>query len=475
MKKVDIADDTFLRFERKRQPLHIGTLMLFEPQGDAREDFVTRLTEHLRQFTQAAAPYNHRLVVKGGRHYWEEVEEFDLSYHMVHVALPKPGRIRELLAMVSRVHCGHLDREYPLWQMYLIEGIEDGRFAVYLKVHHSLMDGIAGIRLLIESMSTDVNASMEMPPSWAMPAKKSRSNQLPVPSSTRVSLSALRSLAREHVNTILPVLREIKSNAVDLWNKNPNFVYAGQAPRSIFNQKVSASRRFAAQSYSTPRIRAVAEFYQASINDVILAMCGGALRQYLQDLDQLPDRPLVAAVPVSVRREHSEQNNEVSFTFSHLATHMDNPRERMIAIKNCMDYNKAHLKRLSPDQSLVCGALKLIPGTINALTGLSPDSAYGSVIISHVPGPRDTLYWQGAKLCGVYPASLIIDYGALNITLISRQDCVDFGLIACRKTVPQVQRILTYLEEALVDLEATIGISCTAPKDKTPEKEAEGA
>ena len=456
MKKLGIIDDTFLRFESRRQPLHIGTLMLFEPQGEDPKAFVTRLTERLRQSNQAAAPFNQRLVVKRGIHYWKETKDFDLAHHFVHISLPKPGRIRELLAMVSRVHCGHLDRAYPLWRLYLIEGLEDGRFAVYIKAHHALMDGIAGIRLLMKCMSTNLDTSLELPPPWEIPTKPSRTRNLPVPNPTTGSLSALRSLARENINSVVPVLKEISSNIKDIWNKNPDFVFAGKAPRSIFNQKVSATRRFAAQSYSTPRIKAVAEAYQTTMNDVVLAMCGSALRQYLIDLDQLPSRPLVAAVPVSVRRDNSELSNEISFTFTHLATHIDNPRERMIAIKNCMDYNKAHLRKLSPDQSLVCGAIKLLPGALNAITGFSPDSVLGNVIISHVPGPRRTMYWQGAKLCGLYPASLIVDYGALNITLISRHDFVDVGIIACRKTVPQMQKLLKYLEDALVDLEATL-------------------
>ena len=456
MKKLNIIDDTFLRFESERQPLHIGTLMLFQPPPEAPQDFVMRLADRLRQSKKAAPPFNQRLVVQRGIHYWADAEEFDLAHHFVHVALPKPGRIRELLAMVSRVHCGHLDRAYPLWRLYLIEGLEDGRFAVYIKVHHSLMDGVAGIRLLMKSMSTLQATSLELPPPWEVPTKTTRTRHLPVPHPARGGLAALRSLAREHVKSIAPVLREVKSNIEDIWNRNPNFVFAGQAPRCLFNQPVSATRRFAAQSYSTPRIKAVADAYQTTMNDVVLAMCGGALRRYLMDLNQLPERPLVAAVPVSVRRENTELSNEISFTFAHLATHLRDPKARMIAIRDCMNYNKAHLKKLSPDQSLVCGAIKLLPGALNAITGYSPDSVLGNVIISHVPGPRRTLYWQGAQLCGLYPASLVVDHGALNITLISRHDFVDVGIIACRKTVPQVQRLLEYLEEALVELEGTV-------------------
>jgi len=462
MERLSMIDDTFLRLESRRQPLHIGMLMLFEPPDDAPADFVMRLAEKLRQSTKAESPFNRRLVVRRGMHYWKETDDFDVAHHFVHIALPKPGRIRELLAMVSRVHCGHLDRAYPLWRLYLIEGIEDGRFAVYMKVHHSMVDGIAGIRVLINSMSTGCEESLKLPPPWETCTRKHKSRHFPVPNTATGGLSALRSLAREHFTSITPVLRELRSNIADLWNKNPNFVVTGQAPRCVLNQKVSATRRFAAQSYSTPRIKAVASAFDATVNDVILAMCGGALRRYLLGLKELPDRPLIAAVPVSIRRNNSDLGNEVAFTFCHLATHLKDPLERMLSIKCCMDYNKEHLNRLSPDQALVCAALKLIPGAVNAVVGMSRDSTLGNLVISHVPGPRRTLYWQGAKLCGFYPASLLIDGSALNITLVSRHDFVDFGLIACRKTIPQMQRLLDYLEDALVELEDVAGITSTA-------------
>ena len=136
MKKLGMIDDTFLRFESRRQPLHIGTLMLFEPQGEDPKEFVAKLADRLRQSNQAAAPFNQRLIVKRGIHYWKETQDFDLAHHFVHIALPKPGRIRELLAMVSRVHCGHLDRAYPLWRLYLIwhEDIGVYRTAVCIAV-----------------------------------------------------------------------------------------------------------------------------------------------------------------------------------------------------------------------------------------------------------------------------------------------------------------------------------------------------
>lgn len=457
MKRLSLTDDALLRAESRRQPLHIAMLMLFQPPAGAPADFAARLAERLRQSTKAVEPFNQRLVRRRGLHYWKaNDDEFDLAHHFVHTSLPKPGRIRELLAMASRVHCAHLDRAYPLWRTYLIEGLEDGRIATYSKIHHALVDGVAGIRLMIKSMSKDREESIRMPPPWEVRTQKSRSPMLPIPTASVDGLSAVRGLLREGARGLPPIFRELKSTYVDFRAKNPDLVTSFQAPRCILNSPITASRRFAAQSYAMPRIRKVAAAYEATANDVILAMCGSALRHYLQDLNALPDRPLVAGVPVSLRRDDSDSGNEVAFTLVHLGTHLADPGARLESIKHCMDYNKARMRELSPAQLITYGALMLLPGAVNMFAGFSRESTAMNVVISHVPGPRQPMYWQGCKLSGLYPVSLIIDRIALNITLVSRQDFVDFGLIACRKTLPHVQRLLDYLEEGLADLEATV-------------------
>ncbi len=464
MKKLALIDDAFLRLENRRQPLHIGVLMMLEPPADAAPDFAYQLADRLRQHTNTAPPFNQKLVSKRGLHYWEEDRHFDLNHHFVHLALPKPGRIRELLAMVSRVHSGHLDRSYPLWRMYLIEGLEDGRIAMYLKMHHAMADGIAGITMLSKCMSNDQAASKEMLPPWSIGARKSRRAQPPVPTPAS-GFTAIRALTKEGYKAITPVFREVGGTLKDFRSGNENLALAGQAPKCIFNQKVSASRRFAAQSYSMPRIRAVARAFDATANDVILAMCGGALRRYLSDRGELPEESLTAGVPVSVRRKNkqSKSNNEIAFTLTKLATHLDNPAARLRAVKSCMDYNKARMSKLSPGQLLAYAAMVMAPGATNTLLGRKPDKTLGNVIISHVPGPRETMYWQGARLDGLYPVSLIIDSGALNITLVSGKETVDFGLIACRKTVPSVQNILRHLEEELTALEQCVEKAKPAP------------
>ncbi|TGD70990.1 wax ester/triacylglycerol synthase family O-acyltransferase [Mangrovimicrobium sediminis] len=456
MKRIGLIDDAFLRVESRREPLHIGSLTLYQPPKGAAADFTAKLAAHLRECIHPEPPFNRLLVERMGMHYWEEAEDFDLSNHFVHTALPKPGRIRELLALVSRVHCAHLDRAYPMWRMYLIEGLEDGRVAMYFKIHHALVDGVAGMRLMLKSMATTPEASVGMPAPWEVTTIKSNSRPLPVPNPFSGGISAVRTLAREGLHSALPVAREIADTVYDLFKKNGNLALAGQAPVSVFNEKVSATRRFAAQSYSTARMRAVAEAYGATLNDVVLAMCAGALRKYLQQMDRLPEISLNAAVPVSVRRHDDQAGNEVAFAITWLATDIDDPGERLRAIKAGMDYNKDRIQRLSSGQYMTYAAAMLLPGTFKTLLRLAPDKTLGNVIISHVPGPRRTMYWQGMRLCGIYPVSVIIDHGALNITVVSRDEAVDFGLIACRKTVPQMQRLLDYLEDALGDLEATV-------------------
>lgn len=449
-------DLLFLLFEQRNQPLHVGALALYHPPHDAPASFVADLAGRLRESRRAAPPFNRRLVNRFGLKFWEEDEEFDLAHHFVHLALPKPGRIRELLAMVSRVHAAHLDRAYPLWRTYLIEGLEDGRIATYSKIHHALVDGVAGMRLMLKSMSPDRAASMQMPPPWETPTRRSRLSGLPVPRASVGGLKALRGLVGEGRHALPQLAGALGEAWHDLRAHHPDFVHGLQAPRCILNQPISGSRRFVAQSYSAARIKQIARVFGATANDVVLAMCGGALRRYLDELKELPDRPLIAAVPVSLRRDEGETGNEIAFALVSLASHLADAGERLRAVKCCMDYNKARMRKLSPVQLLAYEAALLLPGAANFLFGLGHTTAV-NVVISHVRGPKQPMYWQGCELSGLYPVSVAISGLALNITLISRHDSVDFGLIGCRKTLPGMQRLLDHLADELDALELAAG------------------
>ncbi|MGH8542021.1 MAG: WS/DGAT domain-containing protein, partial [Stenotrophobium sp.] len=265
------------------------------------------------------------------------------------------------------------------------------------------------------------------------------------------------SLAAEGRHSVPAVLHHLRSRYHDYRAKHPDLVTSFQAPRCILNQPISGSRTFAAQSYSTARIKAVGQALDATTNDVVLAMCATALRRYLIDLGALPDKPLVAVVPVSIRRDDGVEGNEVTFALVNLGTHLADPLERFKLIKKSMDYNKDRFRQMTPTQLLAYSVAMLAPGAMKTLAGLDRKTVIANVVISHVPGPRQPMYWQGCLLEGVYPASLLLDGFALNITLVSRHDAVDFGLIACRRTLPGVQRLMDDLEDALIELEAAAG------------------
>lgn len=457
MKRLSPIDTAFLLMEKRQQPLHVGALVLCTPPPGAPPDFANQLAERLRHSTTAASPFNRHLTGGAALKFWEEDEDFDIAHHFVHLSLPKPGRIRELLAMVSRVHSQHLDRAYPLWRAYLIEGLEDGRIAMYFKIHHSLVDGIAGIRLMLKSMSANIEDSISMPAPWGVRTRKTQHATLPIPTPGAGSYSALTRLAGSGYKSIPAVFKQLKQTMTDARSKHPEAITSLQAPRCILNQKVSGSRRFAAQSYSTQRIKTIAKAFNATSNDVVLALCGAALRRYLIDLDELPERPLIAVVPVSTRRDDSESGNEITFALASLATHLEDPAERVLAVKASMDYCKERFRQMTPSQVFAYSAALMTPGAIAWLTGLDRKYTIANTVISHVPGPREPLYWQGCKLEGIYPASLVLDDFALNITLISRHDFIDFGIIACRKNLPRVQKLLGYIEDAITELEARLG------------------
>lgn len=459
MRIVSPSDQVFLFLEKRQQPMHIGTLQLFTYPEDAGAKYVTDLAEHLRSFTKAYPPFNQRIVTRFGQSFWEEDKQFDLEHHFRHSALPKPGRIRELLAHVSAEHSNLMDRERPLWEVHLIEGLKGRRFALYTKVHHSLMDGMSGMRLMLRSFAGD-SSVRGAPPVWAVAPRK-RAKDLtsePAKLSKFAELAGLASEARKQLSTLQHVVNEV-SHSIGKSKKNSSSVSVLDAPQSILNQKITGSRRFAAQSYSLPRIKAIGKAFGGTVNDVVLAICGAALREYLINQNALPDQPLISVIPVSVRDDDSEGGNEIAMIFANLGTHVADPAKRMELVMNSVREAKQRFKGMSPQERKLYTALSLIPAGVNMLTGLAPQWQSFNVVISNVPGPKAPLYWNGAKMDGLYPVSLLMDSAALNITILSYVDHLEFGLTACRRSLPSMQRLLTYLENAITELEVAADIN----------------
>ena len=467
MHTLSPTDSAFLWMETRNQPMHVAGLNLYPPPADAGDDFVARLLARWGQQLQAQPPFNLRPVLRMGLWHWEEDKEFELDYHLRHLALPHPGRIRELLVMVSRLHGNLMDRNRPLWEAYVIEGLPDGRFATYIKIHHALVDGVTGARMMANALSPTVRG--RKPPPWAQRLDvhpSSRSGAKPAPGLMQQIGDVAR--AGRHI------LPGIGAGVMDMLRvgagvAEPDGALPFQAPPSPFNVEVSGSRRFAAQSYSLEHLRAIGQASGATVNDVTLAICAGALRQYLLVQKKLPKKPLIAMVPVSLHGETDAGGNQITLLLANLATHIEDPLARLQAIVHSTAQAKLRLSRMPRLQKMAHGMTTIAPLGPGIVTGSARKRPVFNVIISNVPGPRQTLYLNGAQLDEVYPVSIATHYLALNITISGYGDRLGFGYTACRRSVPALQRMLDYTDASIAELEQALA---TAPAKSAPKPRA---
>jgi WS/DGAT/MGAT family acyltransferase len=447
---MPVTDSMFLIPESREQPMHVGGLQLFTPPEGAGPGYITELYEQALRATEVAPAFRrrpHRSLATLGQWTWVDDDHIDLEHHVRHSALPPPGRIRELLALVSRLHGTLLDRHRPLWEAHLIEGLADGRFALYTKLHHAGMDGISALRLLERTLSTDPDAR-----DTPMPFEpQQRSGRPAKPGPGLLGLPGLAAHAAGDLTTLAPRLLKLGEG----WLHELAAAGPLQAPRSILNVPITGSRRFAAESWPMARLKAVGKAAGATLNDVLLAMCATGLRGCLRDLEALARRPRIAMTRVSLRGVADEGGgNAVGTILCNLATDVDDPAERLMAIRASMLAGKEGLAGLSQLQVTALSAAMLSPFVLSQLPGIGgiAPPAY-NLVISNVPGPKEPLYWNGARLDGMYPLSIPLNGQALNITVTSYAGQVQFGLTGCRRTLPHLQRLLIGLEDALADLE----------------------
>lgn len=455
MKKLSLLDDLFLWMERRHQPMHVAGLLIFELPKDAPPNYVSQLAEQMRGCDKPTYPFDQRLVERWSGNCWDHDAAFDINHHFRHVALPKPGGIKELLQFVSIEHGNLLDRSRPLWESYLIEAMHGRHFAMYTKIHHSVLDGVSAMRTTMRMLGSDPN-ERDMPPIWQMSPSKRLLQEQPA-ESLLSTLKMAGTVVGGQLSTIKPVASALY-DTLKAARQNPEYANVFKAPACRLNQPITGSRRFAAQSFGRGRLKAIAEKTGSTTNDIILAMCGSALRHYLQSYDCLPDLPLVAMVPVSLRKDDSIGGNQVGVILANMATHVKGSLNRLAVIKQSVDEAKEKFHRMSKEEATNYTALTLAPSGLTLLTGLMPKWLAFNVVISNVPGPSESKYWNGAKLERFYPVSAIVNNMALNITIISYEDRLEFGVVGCRRTLPSMQRLLQYLDDALLELEADLGL-----------------
>jgi len=462
MKSMNVLDASWLFVETPEAPMQVAQLMIFSLPEDADENFLGDMVRKFRKSREYYAPWNLKLKnpkLGALSPVWVEDNDIDLDYHFRHSALPKPGGERELGILVSRLHSHPLDFKRPLWEMHIIEGLENNRFAIYTKFHHSLIDGVSGVRMLQRLMTTDPN-NRTQPPAWSIkppkPSKKVQAENaadraVPTPEN---ALHGIAESAKGGVNTIRELRRAFQRLIGARAGRNRDLKGPFDCPKTILNGRIGQARRFATQQYDLTQMKAIAKAADCSLNDIVLAICATALRRFLIDVNGLPSKSLTAGLPVNIRPADDEgTGNAISFIMASLATDIADPKLRLEAIKASTHSAKEHLQKLPKDALMQYTALIMAPFMMQLFTGMGGRmKSVFNLTISNVPGPKETLYYNGAKLEASYPVSLIPHGQALNITCLSYADTLNFGFTGCRDSLPSMQNIAVYTGEALQEL-----------------------
>ena len=485
MQQLTSLDAQFLAIETPRTYGHVGGLAVYDPStapgGDlSHEDLCRLVSERLHLLP----PFTRRLVPVplGLDHpFWIEDPDFDLDFHVRDSAVPPPGDDRQLARTIERIFARPLDRSRPLWELYLIHGLEGGRVALLTKIHHSVVDGVSGNEILTTLLDLSPEGR-EIPPPKEDPTKGEREpTQLEMLARgvfgiPRQPLRMLRS-----VPTVVPNLTDFPgvgtipgaptvARAVQrIWGLLPGTRYEGvleattaRPPRTPFNGRISAHRSFSFGSLPLDSVKALKNELGITVNDVVVALCATAVRDWLSQRDALPEDPLVAMVPMSVRTEaeKSSYGNRVSMMIVPIPTNVEDPRERLMTAHETL--KSAKQRHRAMPASLLTDATSFIPPAVHARASRLTMELGGrlapplNVVISNVPGPREPLYMAGAKMAANYPVSVITDGVGLNITCMSYLDHVDFGIVVDREQVDDAWPLMDALRDALAEYDDVI-------------------
>jgi diacylglycerol O-acyltransferase len=466
MQRLTGLDASFLYLETPSSHMHVAGLMILDPSETDGTVDLDRVKEVYGQRLHLAPPFRRRLAeVPFGLHHplWIEDPDFDLDYHIRSTALPAPGNREQLATLVGRLAAIPLDRTRPLWEVWVIEGMEDGNVAVLSKVHHAAIDGASGNEMTVALLDLTPEIAEHEPEEEWVPDR--------VPSDPELLGYAATSLARQPVR-VARALAKTAGGALAVRRRNrerPDHAAPPspfQAPRTSFNTAITPRRSFAYTSVPLPLVKAVKNAAGATVNDVVLALCAGALRSYLDSQGEQPDGPLVAMVPVSVRSDDEKDalGNRVTSTFASLATDIDDPVKRLEVIHECMAEVKEQQRALGAD-TLGDWAEFAAPALAGRAARLYSRMKMAdrhrplfNVTISNVPGPPFPLYSIGARMVANYPVGPIMDGGGLNMTVMSYLDQLDFGLQACPDILPDLWSLADALPKALDELVAATGV-----------------
>jgi len=492
MKQLSGLDASFLYMETPSQFGHVSSLSIFAKPDDPDYDAFTAWRTQIEDRLHLLEPLRRKVrdvPMRLDHPFWIDDADFDLDFHVRNTAVPPPGNEHQLADLVARIIGRPLDRSRPLWETYVIEGLPDDRFAILTKVHHATIDGASGAELLTMMLDQTPEGDEVTPPDHEW-------NPEAPPSDAEVLARAGASLARKPGRAIVLGTRTIREFGRS--TRNPALVAAANqvrsslrgpigsllnigrdrtpetevegplpslaAPRTPFNAAITPHRRFAFRSTSLEAVKGIKNAVGATVNDVVMAVCAGGLRTWLEEHDALTEQPLNAMIPVSIRtgEETERWTNRVSGIFAALPTDEPDPLKRIERVHNSMVGAKelfdaipaAQLTDFAqfPPPAVFARAMRL---STRLMTRINPAI---NVVISNVPGPRQPLYAAGSRLLHYYPVSTIVDGQGLNITVQSYLDTLDFGLVACRELVPDLWDMLDAIINDLVALGKATGV-----------------
>lgn len=456
IRQVPGADGAFLSAETPEWHFHVSMLLILEAHESERSSFDAvreTLTNRIHRVPQFRWKLQAAPVTTIARPYWVDDDMFDLDRHLSHVALPQPGDDLALARLVGRLLSSRLDRTRPLWEMWVIDGLDGGRSALLAKVHHAIIDGQSGAELatVLFDLERDPEPDSQ-PPAW---------HPEPAPSGT-VMLGDIAHRATGWPYRVAQLGRQfVRQGATYLRHTigPAPITHPFQAPRTPFNGTLTPSRSFAAASISLADAKVVKDAFGVKLNDVVLAVVSGVLRSYLADLDELPDQPLVAQIPVSMRADaDAHVGTKVSMMFSAIATDVDDPADRLRSIHATTSASKEMRQALTADQIMsltdntapALVAMAALAWTAGGLDSAAPPVF--NVIVSNVPGPPLDLYLAGARIAAMYPMGPLLFGAGLNFTIVSNATRLDIGILACPDLLPDVWSVADRVGPAFDEL-----------------------
>ena len=476
--RLSAIDASFLAQEKQSSHMHVGALVIFDGPGPGRDEFCEHLGARLRRVPR----YRQKLAfprLEAGRPFWVDDPNFNLDYHVRHTALPKPGSDDQLRALAGRIFSQRLDRSKPLWEVWIVHGVEGGRFALISKTHHALVDGVSGVD--IATVLFDLSPVPDEP--------KADDGWRPEPEPSNVDLIAegVKGLVRtpftlveralgalQHPGDAIERLREAAEGLGEV-------VWAGMnpAPDVPLNVEIGPHRRVRWLQSRLADFKEVKNSLGGTVNDAVLAVVAGALRRWLQDRGVRTDGvELRALVPVSIRSEHERGalGNRIAAMRGPLPVYVDDPVERLRVVREGMGQLKESKQALGAE--VIAGLTDFAPPTLLAQASrLNFSTRLFNLIVTNVPGPQFPLYLLGREMLEIVPIAFLPENHALAIAIMSYNGKVDFGLLADYDAMPDLEDFGAMLEDALAELleEARKQTKAAASSNGVNKKSPQGA